>query len=139
MVSTGLSCQAEWNLPAEAYGFATQEDGVRCMERAMQLAPRPTAVLARNDACAIGALHAAHTLRLRVPEDVAVVGFDDIPLAAYQAPPLTTVAQPIREQGSLAAQFLLRRLRGEANERQSRVLACHLIARASTLGSAERT
>ena len=127
-----VTVEPSLNLPSQSHGFATQEDGYRCMLAALALPEPPTAVFARNDACAIGALHAAHVRGVRVPQDIAIVGFDDIPLAAYQAPPLTTVAQPIHEQGRTAAQFLLSRMRGEVPAQQSRMMPCHLIVRAST-------
>jgi len=71
-------------------------------------------VFARNDFAAIGAIRAAHKLGMRVPEDVAIAGFDNIPLAAYTTPPLTTVEQPIIEQGAAAATLLLNRIAGES-------------------------
>ena len=63
------------------------------------LRPRPTAIFAANDATAIGCLTALRELGLRVPEDVSLVGFDDIPIARYLSPPLTTVRVPIAELG----------------------------------------
>src|SRR6202020_1631139 len=64
----------------------------------------------RTDFTAIGALRAAYTLHLRIPQDVAIAGFDNIPIAAYQTPPLTTVEQPIVEQGRIGAELLLKRI-----------------------------
>ena len=91
--------------PPEAPAFATQEDGFEGMTRLAKLKHPPTAVFARNDFAAIGALRAAHKLGLRVPQDIAIAGFDNIPLAAFTTPPLTTVEQPIAQQGSAAANF----------------------------------
>jgi DNA-binding LacI/PurR family transcriptional regulator len=68
---------------------------------------RPTAVLAMSDAIALGAVRAARELMLAVPDDLSVVGFDDIDLAAHVDPPLTTVHQPIREKGAVAVRLLL--------------------------------
>jgi DNA-binding LacI/PurR family transcriptional regulator len=120
--------------PAQAPSFATQEDGFESMTRLMKLKDRPTAVFARNDFAAIGALRAAHAMGLRVPEDVAVAGFDDIPIAAYTTPPLTTVRQPIREQGRLAAEFLLERAEGKRRgEFRTQVMSCELVVRESTV------
>ena len=70
-----------------------------------------TALFAFNDISAMGAISALRTAGLRVPEDVSVVGFDDIQGAAYQNPGLTTVRQPMREMGRIAAETLLRRIR----------------------------
>ena len=73
---------------------------------------RPTAILAMSDMAAIGVMSAAQAAGLRVPEDVSVVGFDDIPAAAWTNPPLTTVRQPIVEKGRLAARLLIERMGG---------------------------
>lgn len=69
--------------------------------------PRPTAILAMSDLLAIGVMRAAQRLGLKVPDDLSVVGFDDVPLAQDLAPPLTTVRQPLTEKGRLAAAVLL--------------------------------
>lgn len=70
-----------------------------------------TAIFAFNDISAIGAIRALRESGLRVPEDVSVVGFDDIQSAAYQNPALTTIRQPLRNMGSIAAEAVLRRIR----------------------------
>jgi LacI family transcriptional regulator len=72
-----------------------------------------TALLAFNDGSAAGAIRAIRDAGLSVPRDISVVGFDDIQLAAYISPSLTTVRQPLREMGALAASTLLRRIQGE--------------------------
>ncbi len=69
----------------------------------------PTAVVTATDNIAIGVLHAAYGLRLAIPEQVSVVGFDDIPLAAFTAPPLTTVHNPVSEMASLAVDLAIDR------------------------------
>lgn len=113
--------------------YATQSDGHAAFLQLMRLKDRPTAVFARNDFAAIGALRAAHEMGLRVPRDVAIAGFDNIPLAEYITPPLTTVAQPIAEQGRRAAEFLLERMKtpGSLESREYR-FDCRLIVRGST-------
>jgi DNA-binding LacI/PurR family transcriptional regulator len=73
----------------------------------------PTGVLAMSDMAAIGVLGAAESARLRIPEDLSVVGFDDIPAAAWTSPPLTTVRQPTVEKGKLAAMILIQRMNGK--------------------------
>ncbi len=73
-----------------------------------------TAVLSFNDMAAIGSIRALHDAQLRVPQDVSVVGFDDIKEAAYQTPSLTTIRQPLHHMGELAVQILLGRLRSNA-------------------------
>jgi DNA-binding LacI/PurR family transcriptional regulator len=75
-----------------------------------------TALFAFNDISAMGAIRALREAKLRVPDDVSVVGFDDIQSAAYQNPALTTVRQPLREMGRIAAETLLRRIRRSASD-----------------------
>lgn len=92
---------------------------------------RPTAVFAANDISAIGVVAVARELGLRIPEDLSIVGFDDIPDAANSTPPLTTVAQPLHELGERALQMLLALL--DEQPVASRVhLPAELVVRAST-------
>ncbi|HEX3790157.1 MAG TPA: LacI family DNA-binding transcriptional regulator [Pseudonocardiaceae bacterium] len=93
------------------------------------------AVFAHNDLSAAGAIKAAHEAGLRVPEDVAVVGFDDIPFATQTNPPLTTVRQPLREMGAAAAQMLMAYFAGTPLPDAPTVLPTTLITRASTLSN----
>jgi DNA-binding LacI/PurR family transcriptional regulator len=88
-------------------GPATIEGGIAAMRRAWEGGLRPTGVLAMSDAMAIGVLRAARELGLLVPEDLSVVGFDDIDISQHTNPPLTTVHQPIREKGETAVRLLL--------------------------------
>jgi LacI family transcriptional regulator len=88
---------------------------------------------------AIGALHAAHELGLAVPRDVSLVGFDDIELAEYTIPPLTTVAQPKEAIGTGAAGLLLERLRSRRTDARRRILEPGLHLRASTAAPANLT
>jgi DNA-binding LacI/PurR family transcriptional regulator len=82
----------------------------------MTYADAPTAIFAVSDTLAIGVIAGLRSVGKRVPDDVAVVGFDDISLAAQIDPPLTTIAQPMRELGETAARLLLQRL---ANPREN--------------------
>lgn len=85
----------------------TIEGGRQAFHAAWSDGLRPTAVLAMSDVTAIGVLHAAREVRIRVPEDLSVVGFDDIEFASYTNPPLTTVHQPIQQKGEEAVRLLL--------------------------------
>ncbi|MBC7931621.1 MAG: LacI family DNA-binding transcriptional regulator [Rubrivivax sp.] len=115
-------------------GYSTETIGHEGMKRLLSLRKRPTAVFARNDFTAIGAISAAKEAGLRIPQDIAIVGYDDVPLAAHMSPPLTTVRQPTREQGKIAAEFLLRRMEsGEPSSREERVMECELVVRSSTI------
>jgi DNA-binding LacI/PurR family transcriptional regulator len=102
------------------------------MNRAWEDGLRPTAVLAMSDAMAIGAMRALRDLRLDVPGDVSVVGFDDIDLAPHVEPPLTTVHQPIRRKGEEAVRLLLAVIGRDHSGPKHRVLETRLIVRAST-------
>ncbi|MFI6097638.1 LacI family DNA-binding transcriptional regulator [Lentzea sp. NPDC051213] len=93
--------------------------------------PRPSALLCASDQLAFGALRAARDLGLSVPSDVSVVGFDDVPEAAYSDPPLTTVRQPLAEKGRRAGELALKLLAGGRPPRPTR-LDVSLVPRAST-------
>ncbi len=95
-------------------------------------ARRPTAVFAANDVSAIATIEVARELGLRVPEDVSVVGFDNIPESALCTPPLTTVNQPIRTMGERAVELLIRLIREQPVERTHLTLATELVVRGST-------
>ncbi len=92
---------------------------------------RPTALLTMSDVMAIGAINAAKRLGVRVPEDIEVVGFDDIPLSALIQPSLTTIHQPIVQKGRRAAELLVNALEGSA-EPKKELLHTHLVVRRST-------
>jgi DNA-binding LacI/PurR family transcriptional regulator len=116
----------------DAPAFATEEDGYLGLLELAKLPEPPTAVFARNDFAAFGALRAAHTLGLAVPEQIAIVGFDNIRMTAYTTPPLTTIEQPTVEQGRVAAQFLLDRIEGGVKGRsRSVVMECRMVVRES--------
>jgi DNA-binding LacI/PurR family transcriptional regulator len=117
----------------ESPGYSTEEIGYQGMKQLLSLPAPPTAVFARNDFTAFGVISAIKEAGLHIPNDVAVVGFDDVPLAAHTSPPLTTVHQPTREQGRIAAEFLLRRIENtEPFPREERILDCELVVREST-------
>lgn len=115
-------------------GYSTEEIGYAGMNRLLDLRKPPTAIFARNDFTALGAISAIKQRGLCIPQDVAVVGFDDVPLASHTSPPLTTVFQPTHEQGKIAAEFMLRRIEAlEPMPRAERVLPCRLVIRESTV------
>jgi DNA-binding LacI/PurR family transcriptional regulator len=99
--------------------------------RAMLAESRPTAIFAANDQMALGVLRALHEAGLRVPEDVSVVGFDDMPESGYYTPPLTTVRQDFRELGQRIMALVLRVLAGEVNASEPLVEPL-LVVRSST-------
>ncbi|GIX22183.1 MAG: LacI family transcriptional regulator [Gammaproteobacteria bacterium] len=96
-------------LPAEyvQQGDFTYRSGLRCAEALLTLPEPPSAIFASNDDMAIAAISVAHKHHLHVPDDVSIVGFDDIPYAAELWPALTTVRQPIAEMAAAAVELLL--------------------------------
>lgn len=92
--------------------IASPELGYPVVQTLLQKGRRFTAIVSFNDIAAIGAIRALRDANLRVPEDVSVIGFDDIQLAAFHTPRLTTIRQPLRDMGASAARILLQRLEG---------------------------
>jgi DNA-binding LacI/PurR family transcriptional regulator len=100
----------DWDeVPIEEHHGNSSALGARGATALLNIEPRPTALLAATDRLALGALSAARGLGLDVPNDLSVVGFDDIPDAAFAAPALTTVRQPLQEKGAAAARLVLDR------------------------------
>jgi LacI family transcriptional regulator len=110
-----------------------EETGRGAMERLLALPEPPTAVFAVNDMAAIGAHGALLERGLRIPEDVALVGYNDLPLASRLEPPLTTLRVPAREFGRLSAQMLVGRIQSGGTSRQRVILPVELIVRGSTV------
>mgnify|MGYP003765719557 CR=1 FL=1 len=92
------------------------EAGEEAARQVLAGKPRPTAVFAYCDTLAIGVMSMARKMGLMIPEEMAVVGYDDIPLAAYLGVPLTTIAQPARDMGKLACQILIEKIEREGDE-----------------------
>jgi DNA-binding LacI/PurR family transcriptional regulator len=107
-------------------------DAAMAMDRLLSLSRRPTAVLASTDVAAIGALKAASRAGLRVPDDLSLVGFDDIPLAEFVIPSLTTVHQPIDQIARASLQQLLKLIGGAQPKPRQQTLLPSLVARDST-------
>lgn len=118
----------------ESPGYSTEKMGYEGMKRLLSLPKRPSAVFARNDFTAIGAMTAIKEAGLSIPQDIAIVGFDDIPLAIHAVPALTTVRQPVRLQGQLASELLLNRIVGDNDApKTEHILNCELIIRQSSM------
>jgi LacI family transcriptional regulator len=93
--------------------------------------PRPTAIFASNDLSAFGAMDAARECGLRIPDDISIIGFDDIPQASFVYPKLTTVHQPLEQMGQIAAKMLLERIEDPSRPPQRVALATQLVIRDS--------
>lgn len=114
------------------YGDFHYDSGYRCANELLRLQPRPTAIFACNDLMAIGALRAANEQGLEVPEDISIIGFDNIEAARYTNPTLTTVAQPLQEIGAQAARLLLARIADKTRSVTSMEISTQLVVREST-------
>lgn len=113
-----------------AAGNGRVDGGYEAMRELLARPRRPTAVFCYNDATAIGALHALYQAGVEVPGEISVMGFDDIAMAAYTTPPLTTIAQPKYEMGQQAMRMLLDLLEG-GKQVQNVVLQGKLVVRGS--------
>lgn len=108
------------------------QGGYNGMIELLALETPPQAVFTSNDAMAVGVYHALYQAGLQIPQDVAVMGYDDIELARYLSPPLSTIHQPKDELGELAIDTLIHRLSDPDASQQTLVLTPELVARAST-------
>jgi LacI family transcriptional regulator len=109
------------------------ETGYQAMQQILAADVRPTAVFSCNDRMAFGAIRAAYEAGLKVPEDVSIIGLDDIEVAAYQIPPLTTIRQPFTEMGTLSTELLLNKLEGGPIAQPQIMLQPTLVLRRSTM------
>jgi LacI family transcriptional regulator, repressor for deo operon, udp, cdd, tsx, nupC, and nupG len=122
------------------HGNFSIESGAAAAERLLGRAEPPTAIFCFNDEMAMGVIEVARRLAVRVPEQLSVVGFDDIRFAQHTVPPLTTIAQPMRQIGEGTVRLLLRILAdgGTAEAPESVTLPHKLVVRASTAPPADR-
>ena len=124
----GLPVREEWI----AIGHLTQEDGYREGLKLLDLEPAPTAIIAANDMMALGAISAVQERGLIVGRDLAVVGFDNTPLAEHSHPPLTTVHQPIYDIGKMICRTLIQLIRNENPVQRQVMLEPTLVIRESS-------
>ncbi|HAF70325.1 TPA: LacI family transcriptional regulator [Candidatus Acetothermia bacterium] len=124
----GIPIRDEWII----FSDFTQAAGHRAARRLLASKDRPTAVFAANDVVALGVLQAADELGIEVPEELSVVGYDDISYAALPRIRLTTVAQPSFDMGKIAAEWLLSALEGGKTRRLYRLLTPKLVVRSTT-------
>lgn len=113
-------------------GYNSFESGVEAGRALLAKKKRPTAIFASNDDMAAGIMKVAHELGISVPGELSVAGFDDVPLASYVWPSLTTIRQPIRAMAERATEVLLLRLAGRSTDDLPRVIESELIVRDST-------
>lgn len=111
------------------------KNGVRAVEKLQTLKNPPDAIFATSDILAIGVIKGLIKAGYKIPQDVAVVGFDDIPVASFINPSLTTIVQPKYDIGTMAMRLLLQQINGEISEPQKVILEYDLAIRESTIGS----
>ena len=115
-----------------SHGRFQVEEGIERGRVLLRRSDRPTAIMAGDDLQALGIYQAARELRLHIPEDLSVVGFDDLPVARWVGPPLTTIRQPLVEMAVTASELVLAMSRGERPAQTRIELATELIVREST-------
>ncbi|HEY0782451.1 MAG TPA: substrate-binding domain-containing protein, partial [Thermoanaerobaculia bacterium] len=124
--------------PLDLAGDFTEESGYRAGREIVAMAERPSAVFAANDSMAIGCLFALREGGLQVPRDISLCGFDDIPIARFTTPPLTSVRVRIAELGTKAMEHLLNAVAsGNGHERRQETLGVELVVRESCRAGAE--
>ncbi len=133
------SCLENNNLPYDEamviLGDRTPESGYQAMLDLLKIKPQPTAVFIASDTVALGALNALYEKGIHVPEEMAIVGFDDIALARYVIPPLTTIHLPAYSLGLGAANMLIQQINGDFQESNAIILQTRLIIRESSCKS----
>jgi LacI family transcriptional regulator len=116
-------------------GFYSQTAAYHAMQTLLDLSQRPTAVFAASDTMGVGALNAIRDRGLRIPDDIAVIGYDDLAFAAHSSPPLSSVRQPVQQMSAQAVQLLIEQIRGDSSPRSVR-LSASLVLRESSGGNA---
>lgn len=128
MNAAGLPVRSEWI----RYGDFHLEGGARAAAQLLELEERPTAIFAGSDLQALGVYDVARNRGLRIPDDLSVVGFDDVPLAEWVSPTLTTIDQPLGEMAGEATRIALRLAEGPIEPTPRIELATRLVVREST-------
>jgi LacI family transcriptional regulator len=136
-LNPALVCQ----LPGQSNPFSSYDNGIRLAGKLLAAGRGFSAILAFDDLTALGVMHGLHHAGLRVPEDISVIGFDDIFPAAVSLPAITTIRQPMSEMGETAARWMIEALstkeRGESRPVRSHAFPLSLIVRDSTAAYAE--
>jgi DNA-binding LacI/PurR family transcriptional regulator len=127
----GLEIRPELTIQLEK-DLTSPELGYPVVQQLLQHRSRFTAIVSFNDIAAIGAIRALRDANLRVPEDISIVGFDDINVAAYHTPRLTTIRQPLHDMGETAARILLQRMQGFKDYPEEFAVPPELIIRETT-------
>jgi len=114
------------------HGDFTLESGILAGRKLLQLSPRPTAIFSFNDRMAVGAMRSAREMGLKIPQDLSIIGFDDVEVAQASDPPLTTIRQGAMEMGQAAARKLFSLINNDKDVLTETILPIELILRGST-------
>ena len=128
MLDNGLEINPDWIVE----GDMTQRGGAEAAHQLLSAMPRPTTIVAGNDLMAFGVINRLQQLNITVGDEIAVGGFDDIPLSEHFHPPLTTIHQPINEIGRRTCHMLVDIIRGRAPKNPTLMLTPELVVRASS-------
>ncbi len=135
-----MSCGLELDKELVIQGNNTFESGEECARKLLLRKNRPSAIVASNDDMATGVMRVSHEMKLRLPEDLSVAGFDDIPMASQVWPSLTTVRQPVKRMGERATALLLDQLHtSRPSTIQSDSIDSYLVLRESTGEAQDKT
>lgn len=134
LLETGLPIHPEFIIE----GTWTQQSGYTAMQRLLSLRQQPTAVFVASDTMAIGAIRAINEAGFKVPSDIAIVAFDDLPIASYANPPLSTIRQPISEMSAAAVRLLINQIDFREERGQHIRFPTELIVRDSCGATAQR-
>jgi LacI family transcriptional regulator len=127
-----VDCDIPFREELVTEGDYQQQTGYEITKSLLQsVDPLPTAIFASNDLSAFGAMDAAREFGLRIPDDISIIGFDDIPQASFVYPKLTTVRQPLEQMGQVAVKMLLEQIEDQNRPPQRVVLATQLVIRDS--------
>jgi LacI family repressor for deo operon, udp, cdd, tsx, nupC, and nupG len=121
-----------FNIENVIYGDYSIPSGELAAQEILEMSPRPTAIFCMNDEMAIGAIHYAKNSGLKVPDDVAISGFENISFAEYCDPPLTTITQPAEKFGTIAMSMLYNVINGNELDEKYKLLPFEIIKRKST-------
>jgi LacI family transcriptional regulator len=128
MADAGIEVDERW----VAQGTFSEQSGLEAGQALLALDPRPTAIFCANDEMALGCMNGARALGLRLPEDVSLVGFDDVPGARTAQPPLTTLRHPLDLMAQATVQELMRRILRQPGKRQRVEFPAEMVVREST-------
>jgi LacI family transcriptional regulator len=125
LLHNGIDIKENYIVSCKGFGF---KDGFYILPRLLHQAPDITAIFAASDEMAMGVISAAYKLGIKIPDDISIIGYDNLPLAEMAIPPLTTVAQPLEEMGEMAASMLFEMM-DTGRTVESRIMPYQIIER----------